>query len=346
MANFNSSRYTRLFSQIQTSFTAFNNTSGTWTNTGAQMQRVDQGSLSITRNAPYSRFPVLTGTRSEVAGIRGRKSASWEVRGMPLIPSGVAGTAPDCDSILQNIFGAASTGSGQNVYAFSDTGYLPLSLFEFRHGSTTLTSRAVWGAVVTRVVWNFNGPFLTQDLTGAAGYAIDSTGFADFDSQAQAGLTAFPIEPTSPTVNGQPIAGFGSGYVATVDTQNLSTKVRVVSITLETGLTLVGDVYGSPYNVAVVGDTRRASIALTALDDDSTALNDIKVKADTDNTTINATIQAGSVAGSTATWLLKNIQLNAFDMKDNGALVDMEIPTSYAHASSIGATDDMTLTFS
>ena len=31
--------------------------------------RVDQGSLDIGRNAPYQRFPVLTGTRSEVDGI-------------------------------------------------------------------------------------------------------------------------------------------------------------------------------------------------------------------------------------------------------------------------------------
>ncbi len=347
MANFNTPRYQRWLAQQQTSFTAFNNTSGTWTSTGSKLLRVDQGSITVNRNAPYSRFPVLTGNRSEVAGIRGRKAASWEIRGMPLIPSGVAGTVPDSDPVWQCAFGQAATvvASTSATYSFNDTGYLPFSLFGFTHGSTSLTSRALWGCVVTRVTFNFNGPFLTADLQGAGGYLIDNVGFSAFDAQAQAGLTAFPTEPSLPTVNGQPIAGFGNGYTATVDTQNLSLKVRVASISWETGLMIVGDTYGSPYGVAVVGDTRRVSIALTMLDDDSAALNDIKTKADTDNTTINATIVAGTVAGSIVTFNVNNIQPNAFDLKDNGAMVNCELPTSYAHATSAATIDDMTLAF-
>ena len=111
------------------------------------------------------------------------------------------------------------------TYNFNDTGAIPLSLLEFTHGSTSLTSRALWGGIVSRITFNFNGSYLTMDVSGAGGYAIDSTGFSAFDTQAKAGLTSFPIEPSSPTINGLPIAGFGTGYTATLDSQDLSLKV-------------------------------------------------------------------------------------------------------------------------
>src|SRR5258708_30855501 len=122
MANLNAPRYQRWYVQQQSTLLAFNNSSGTWSQTGAQLLKVDAGSASMVRNAPYSRFPVLTGTRSEVAGIRGRKGAGWSLRGMPVIPSGTAGTIPDSDIIWQNVFGAAATGSGTKIYAFTDNG--------------------------------------------------------------------------------------------------------------------------------------------------------------------------------------------------------------------------------
>jgi len=239
MASFNPSRTKRIFAQQQTAFSSFNNSSGTWTNTGAKLQRADLGSLTLARSAPYSRFPVLTGTPSEIAGIRGRKSASWDIRGLPIIPSGAAGTVPDSDVFFQNAFGQAATivSSTSTTYNLTaGTVVYPFSLFEFQHGSTTLTSRAAWGCVVQRAVYNFNGPFITMDLQGQAGYLIDNVGFSVFDAQAQAGLTSYPVEPTSPTVAGTPIAGFGTGYTATFDAQGLSLKVKALNITHETGL--------------------------------------------------------------------------------------------------------------
>lgn len=346
MPNTNSPRYQRWFTQQQSTLLAFNNSSGIWAPSGAQLQRVDANSMSPVRNAPYSRFPVLTGTRSEVPGIRGRKAASWSIRGMPVIPSGTAGTVPDLDNILQNIFGQAATivGGTSATYSFNDTGYLAFSILGFVHGFTSLTSRALWGCFVTRATFNFDGPFMTVDLEGFAGYLIDSTGFSVFDTQAVAGLTAFPIEPSSPTINGNPITGFGTGFTATIDGQQIALNIRGMSISIETGFVPVGDTYGSPYLTQVVGDARRIAINLTdILDDDSAQLNDIKTKADTDNVTINLSILAGNVAGSKLTFNLNNVQPNAFNLRDNGAAVALELPTSYAHATSPGLVNDMTM---
>jgi hypothetical protein len=352
--NINSPRYYRLYGQVQTSaYNVVNNSSGTWTNTAAQLIRIDEGSFNWTRSAPYSRFPVLTGTRSEVAGIRGRKNGpSWSIRGMPIIPSGTAGTPPDMDMIFGNIFGALGTVSmspASVTYGpFVDTGVLPLSLFYFNHPNpSTMTSLYLWGAFVRQWTINFNGNFLTIDLDGFFGWGGTSTSFSTVVTQGgNAGLTSFPTEPSSPTVNGQPIAGFGQGYTLTVASQTgLELKTRVLSITGETGWVPIQDVFGSPFPIAAVGDSRRMAIQFSALDDDSTSLDNLKTDSEADNTSYTGTIVAGAAAGSTMTTTLSNIQLTTWGFSDQGAVVNFDLPTSYGHASAPGQTNDMQIVF-
>lgn len=356
--SYNIPRIRRWFVQQQAADNVFNGgnltTPALWTSTGNQLVRIDANSVTITRNRPYSRLPVLTGTRSEQPGVVGRKAATWEIRGMPVIPSGTAGTIPDMDIILQNIFSQAAYGTGTKTYSWipqsgpttPDITFLPFSLLGFSHGSTTLTALALWSCMVERAVFHYNGLFLTVDLSGFAGYIADSVGFAALDVQGQGGLSAFPTEPSSPTVNGQPIAGFGTGYLSTVDSQALALKTKSLDITIETGHQPVGGLLGSPYSFPRAGGARRVSFATTFLDDDSTQLNDIKTKADTDNVTIAASFQAGTVAGSIFTMTLSTIQPNAFNLRDNNDMVDMALEESYAHASAIGNTDDATIVFS
>lgn len=353
--NINSPRYTRLFAQLQTGgFNVVNNTTGTWTSTGAAMIRADAGAFKGARNEPYTRLPYLTGTRSEQPGVRGRKSASLSINGLAVIPSGTAGTAPDMDPILQNIFGAPATGSGVNLYQFSDSGYLPLSFFAFQHGFTTLTSFYAWGAFVKSAAFHFNEDFQKVDLSMDAGFFLDSPGFAVADSIAKAGLTAFPVEPASPVVNGSPIAGFGAGYTATVTTtatgftgpQSLELKLRSFTATIDTGFELVGSVYGSAYPIQVVGGARRLSCQFSCIDDDSAQLNAIKTQCDQDNITMTVTIVAGTVAGSIMTLTLNDVQASAFNLTDSGNEVTMGLGESYAHATAIGSTNDGTLQFS
>jgi hypothetical protein len=179
--------------------------------------------------------------------------------------------------------------------------------------------------------------------------------FSSWDAIAKAGLTAWPIEPASPTVNGQPIAGFGSGYTATFTTtatgtgfsgaQSVEMKLKSMSITINTGLELVTGLYGSPYAAAIVGGARQLSLSATALDDDSVALNALKAQCDQDNITMGISIQAGTVAGSIITPSLKAVQANAFNIQDNGNMVDFSLGESFAHASNINAVDDGQIIF-
>jgi len=251
---------------------------------------------------------------------------------------------PDTDHFWQSVFGGADAAG---VYSFADTTFPIISLFAYYHGVTGATNRAVWGCVVTRVTVHFNTTFLTMDIDLMGGYAIDSIGWSAFDTQAQAGLSTFPTEPSAPTVNGYPIAGFGNGYTLTLHSNTFELKTRVLSMTIETGNELVQDVYGSAYPIAPVGNARRVSFALSTIDDQSSALNDLKTQSDTDmngSDTITASIVAGNTTGNKFTWALSGIEPNAFNMRDEGAIVMVELPTSYAHASAIGASDDMTMT--
>jgi hypothetical protein len=345
----NSPLIKRLFVQQQTSgaVTSFNNSSGTWTNTGAKLIKVDPQGARITKNAPYTTLPYVTGSQSVQAGVRGRKSAGFELRNIPIQPSGTAGTAPDADPIFQSIFGAAPTivSSTSVTYAFSDFTALPISIFEFAHGSTTLTSTAAWGCIPQRVTLNYNSIFLNMDVSGVGGYVIDSAGFAGIDTQGQGGLTAFPVEPSSPTSNGSVLAGFGNGWTATLDSQNESLKVRVQSVEFMTGYNLIGDVYGSAYAVAPSYGIRRVGLKISALDDDSSALNDLKLKADTDGSLISCVIVAGTTAGSIFTVNLNNVQPNAFNLETSGDTINFDMPTSYANASTVGSANDCTVVF-
>jgi hypothetical protein len=355
--NFNSPRYTRIFAQQQSGgLLAINNTAGVWTSAGAQLIRADEGGFSGTRDAPYTRLPYLTGTRSEQPGVRGRKLASWSLRNLALIPSGAAGTVPDMDAILQNIFGQAATivASTSATYTFNDQGYLPFTLLAFPHGSTTLTARVLWGCIVQRATITFNSAFISIDLDGQAGWMLDNANpLANWDTIAKAGLTAWPIEPVSPTVNGQPIAGFGTGYTATFTTtaaggsgaQSVEMKLRSLTMTINTGLELVTGLYGSPYAAAIVGGARQLSISASALDDDSTALNALKAQCDQDNITMGVSVQAGTVAGSIMTTSLKAVQANAFNLQDSGNMVEFSLGESTAHASNINAVDDGQIVF-
>ena len=347
MPNYGSPRYYRWYTQKQTLYTEFNNTSGTWTNTGAQLIRADAGSVSRSRSAPYSNFPVLTGTRSQVAGIRGRKNGTFSIRGLPIIPSGAAGTVPDIDHILRNAFGADATvvAATSATYNLVGSGYLPFSLFGWANGFATLTNQAMWGCGISRITFNFNQAFLTMDVDGFCGDVIDSNGFAGLATSDKGGLTTYPTQPSSPSVAGSPIAGFGDGFTTTLSSQNIELKVRTRSITWETGLFPVNDVEGSTHNVDMVGGTRRVSLALTAFDDDSAALNAIKVACDTDGSTVNLTSVSGTVAGSKVTFNVNNIQPNSFNIRDNGDMVDFELPQSFANASAIGQENDMTVVF-
>lgn len=349
--NPNSPRYRRIFIQQQTSGGAYpsnyrvvNNTAGTWVNTGAQLIRAPEASVTMNPLMPITEVTWLTGTRSLQPGIGGRKASSWALENLPLIPSGSAGTIPDLDIALQNVFGQASTVSvGTSVaYSFLDTGFLPFTLFDFPHNVPTLTNRLIWGCFVTEFEIILNGNVLVMNLRGGGGYLLDSDNFSSEAATAQASLTVYPLEPSSPTYNGAIIPGFGA--TVTIDSQSLEQKVTSMTVRGTTGFEIIGDAIADGYPAYAVGGTRRATVSVGMTDDDSAALQDIKKKAK-QQATVPYTVTIGTVAGSKLKIDGNNLQLVPNSLTDAGNRVNAQFPEAAFHASAVGQTDDIKLTF-
>ncbi len=341
----NSPRYRRVFAQLQTGgFRTVNNTAGTWTNTAAKLVRVPENAVKMTPVMPKTEIPWLTGTRSRQPGILGRMGASWSLSNVPLIPSGAAGTAPDIDPILQNIFGQAPTivASTSATYNFLDTGYLPLTILDFPHNIATLTNRMIWGAFVTDFTITFNGNVLEISFNGTGGYLLDSDYFSSEPTVPKAGLTTYPLEVSSPATAGNIIPGFNA--TVTVDSQVLATKLRTMTIQGTTGFRVIGDVIADAYGITAVGGTRIMSTTMGFLDDDTAALQDLKQKAKA-NTNIAFSVAVGNTAGSIVTFTGQNLQLVPQDMVDQSDIVMSNFPQSTFHASAIGNTDDLAISF-
>lgn len=347
MAILASPRYRRIYLDAQTGgFGTVNNSSGTWTNTNAVYLPAMENAVRLTPNMPRTPVPILTGTRSYRSSILGRKTALWELNNIPIIPSGAAGTAPQTDLLWQNIFGQAGTvvASTSVAYSFLDSGFIPLTIFDFMHGVSTLMQRLAWGCFCTEFTITFNGNIFEGSFRGFGGYRLDSTNFTNEDTTSKAGLTTYPVEPVaSVSVLGSVIPGFYA--TATFDSQDVSAKVRSLQIRGTTGYRMIADVVSSAYGVAVVGGPRQISCTLGLVLDDSSQITDLEQKAK-QNSTITASVLIGQTAGAKVQFDLQGLQLVPADQVDETSDIVMNnFPESPAHASAVGSTDDLVVTF-
>jgi len=335
---------TRVFTQKQTTFAAINNSGGTWSSTGAKYQRVSENGFRVTPVIPKNVPDWLTGTRSMQPGILGRKSATFEFSNMNLIPSGAAGTAPDCDHLLYSAFGQAGTvvSSTSVTYSLTDDTPSALSLFMFRHGQSGLTNQIIWGAVVQEVEFVLNQDFLRASFRGMGAYMLDSDYFASEDTTAKAGLTSFAAEPGSISYNGSAIPGYPA--TVTIDSGSVETQLTAATIRLTTGYRVANDVIASPYGAQILAGQRQVAVRLQFRDSDLAALKDLKQKAK-GNSTIAASIVVGSAAGSILTFTMPALQLIPHSRSDQADWVAADFGDSMAPASAIGNTDELSIAF-
>ena len=181
MPTYSGSWLDRVIVQTQTGgLRAFNNTSGTWTSTGAKIPR--HYGLTMTQNNPVVPTPYKTGTRSTLVGVRGRRSGTFSFS-FPLIPNGAAGVVPDCDPLLAATFGQAGTvvASTSVTYNFLDNGFIPFGIFRYnKSGGSSPTNFYGGGCVVQRYTINLGGEYLTATVEGKALYIGDSQQFPSY----------------------------------------------------------------------------------------------------------------------------------------------------------------------
>jgi len=325
LGNIGSSRRQTLWAQVQTAFSTFPNTSGTWTSTGAIKQRYDEyTSRSLN---PVNSPTYYTGKSSPLIGTRGRQGAEWNLA-MPFIPSGTAGTDADAGPILQSVFGGAPTiVAGTSVtYNLLDT-VSPLGLFWYNQNSneTNPTNYYILGGCPTQFTFILNQNFVSMRGQGFGYGRGDSTSFSSFtggDAGLKGGLTVYPAEPGVVTQNGNVIPGYGSGAAATFD-GNATLELRgQVEITVDTGLEGLGDTFANAYQVAAGRALRRVSMnRIQCVDSDGTTISNLKAKAFS-KTPITIALAVGGTAGNTITFTLANVQLGSAERRASRGRVD------------------------
>ena len=283
--------------------------------------------------------PDKTGSLGEIIGIPGRKTATWTAA-MSMAGNGALGVAPDCDKLLQLIFGKAVTISAgaSATYGLDDNAY-SASIWHYNDPSTVAQYVAI-GAVCHQLKISFGGDVPTLEFSGSCLWVLDTDQLADgtMDAIGKGGISAWTARPT-PTVNGKPPAGF-TGTV-TLDGQTYTT-LRQGSITLAVARNLPGDVFNSYYSGAPVPGLRSVAVDFGVYDDDSANLKALKQKS-FNKTVMDLSFQIGTVAGNKWGITTKNVMLPAPTLDMGGDRRALSFSSAKAHDTSIGSKDAMSL---
>jgi hypothetical protein len=334
---FSSAVLRRLGFSPQTLLATIPNSTGTWTNTGFKFcphTKADLRRIVAPIQADYK-----TGTGSMLAGIPGRKSASGSVS-CPFIPSGAAGTKPDLDLLLQNIFGVGATvvSSTSVTYNQADGASIPFCAAIFNESGGG-TSQFGYGGTVGNFTLNVGGDgYMAIDADFALLWLLETDNYANEDAAGKGGVTvAFPADPGSPAIAGAIVPSF----VSTSISIGGNSLVELVSaqVSGDTGRRIRMD--GGVYGTAVVQGRRGVSLKSLKFADSAganlaTLKNLAASKAATD-----VVIVQGAGAGLIVTTTLKSVQFDNFSYSENGAGLDVDFSDSPAHASAVGSVNDI-----
>lgn len=300
-------------------------------------RHINAGLVAVVNNYPR---PDKTGTRSQVIGLLGRKSATWSLSAS-LAGNGAPGIAPDCGPLLTALFGIAPTvvAATSVTYNLTDPSPIPsFSLFSFRTPST-MTQRVVEGAVVGEATFQLGQNIATWSASGSGIWCLDSDNFAASDVTQKGGLAAYPTEPVSPITNGNSAVGF-TGQ-ATFD-GNVIAEIQSATVRLRSGNMVATDTFGSYYPTLTEGEMRACGLSFTVYDSDGTGIKNMKAKALT-QTPITVILQIGTITGNIWTFTLNNVQLAAPTYDDSKNRYMCVFPESLAHATSILVRDECVL---
>lgn len=329
------SRNERVYLQLESSFGTIPNSSGSATVANGDACRFISSQLDF--DPELLQRPDKTGSLGQTAGIAGRGIGNWSLS-MSLAGSGTAGTAPDCDAILQCAFGkAAAVSAGTSVtYALDDNGY-SFSLWSFRTAST-VAQRVAAGCVVRQARFDLGQNVAIWTVNGSFKGLVDSKNFSSLTNEEKCGLTAFPSEPGSPTTSGNMVKGYTGSFTAD---GNVLATIQNASIVINNDDALV---YGHGYELPtdIERGLRRITASFSLKEDDSSAITNLITKSRA-KTAIDISMVLGAVAGNIWTFNLSNVQLSNLRFNDSSRRWVLDFGDSQANASSITAKDEIAL---
>jgi hypothetical protein len=280
-----------------------------------------------------------TGSRSIIPGQAGRKVGTFRLS-LPLKGSGTPGTPPDYATILLTALGSQTINAGVSVvYSIIDNPATTFSLFRYRLPATLFQQIGI-SCIPTSMTFNLGQNMANWSVSGDCFWVLDQDQFSTADSFAQAGLTAFPVEPISPVTNGVQAQGFVGSLI--VDGNTLI-NIQSLSITASLGWSQNRTYFGTRYPTDVLGGIRRITASMNCFDDDSSAMKDLRAKGlSKAPMTINATV--GNNAGNSHNVVLQNCQLPFPGLQDTADRFALNFSGIVAHESSPGSADEIQIT--
>jgi hypothetical protein len=342
MSNQANSRVERVFIQMESAYGQAPNTAGV--STVADTDAILITSFQMQNNTQLIPRRDKTGSRGSAPGQRGRGTASFNLTAT-LTPGAVAGvptagTKPPLDLVLQALHGAAAATIGNKVvYNLSDN--IPsLTGFSFRE-PPTMSQRCITGMVISSASIAIGGSDLVLQCSGEAKYVLYSDLFANLTADQQSGLTAFPVQPTTPdyTDDGGLVLAFtGSITLGGV----LVPNVRNVNITYTTGNATRKDTFGTFAPDGTEGAPRYVGASFAMYDEDTPEVTEIRKIAEA-KTPTTAVLTVGTNAGATFTWKMSGLQLGDTTLDDGSIRWSLNVPQSPASESAPGALDEVSL---
>lgn len=257
------------------------------------------------------------------------------------------------------LIGSAGNGSGAGAsgtisrvkltYTFVDD-ITHFTLWSFRTAAA-LDQRVGNTCVVSEATFTLNQDVATWSASGDCLWVLRSKDFSVSDVYQKGGLGAFPTEPTTPVTNGSIIPGFTGRFVAGASSTTASVfaaaalafpTIRNATIRLQTNNMLVRDTFGSYYPTLTEGDVRNISLSFGVYDDDSTAVNNLKLWGDT-KVPVTFIINLGTVAGSTFVHYMKNVYLASHVLGDGQLRFDASYADSRATTTTLDVRDEYSL---
>lgn len=198
-----------------------------------------------------------------------------------------------------------------------------------------------YGCVTRQLTMRLGQDVASVNAEGMGCYMLDSDTFsAETDVELQAGLTAFPVEPTGtlPT-DGGITAGFTGRAVFGGSN---SVYLRSVEVQIGTGNQLVTDNFGRYIPNESEGDLRNitANVAVSKTDDVGAKALWAAFKA---KTPVDFILQIGTAQFKTFVLQLKGIQIETADEDDGGLRVVRNYNNCTANGSAPGALDEIKL---
>lgn len=281
-----------------------------------------------------------TGTRSQIAGKKGRQHGMWSIEGS-LVHGADADDLPDYDALYEAAFGAAGvvTATEKVTYTLSDV-IKYFTMWQYV-GDGTGTPNHQYGhsAVVRRMVFNIGQDVAEFSAEGECAWVQGSKSFAGASLQEKAGLGAFPAEPVSQTCIGNLIEGFVGAI--TVGGSTIADLVSA-TITVDFANEVVKNTFGRRTPSGSEGDVRSVTVALSVHNSDDAALETLR-EASESKAQLDATFTVGEDAGHIYDFDLKAIQLEVPDYDDGARRTVLNFPEALA-VGTPGSKDEFKMT--